>query len=129
MNALRNPILELAAGRRLESLPPEAKVALAAVLAELAEEADRLAEISWSKRKGPMAAYWRAVSTYAKHIGRAVRRPDRRPGWQARALLHRGTATFEGPTVIVEDHGLPLVEVGRPETVDEVVERYQGEGR
>lgn len=80
MNALRNPVLDLPASRRLETLPPEAKAALAAVLRELAVEANVLAETSWRKRKGPMAAYWRAVSTYAKHIGRAIERPDLRGG-------------------------------------------------
>lgn len=88
MNALRNPVLELPSAAKLETLPPEAKAALAAVLADLAVEANAAAELAWSKKKGPMAAYWRAVSTYAKHLGRAVRRPDRRPGWQGRALHH-----------------------------------------
>lgn len=88
MNALRNPILDLPAGARLETLPPEAKRALASVLRELADQANDAAETSWRRRKGPMAAYWRAVSTYAKHLARAVERPDRRPGWQARTLLH-----------------------------------------
>lgn len=113
MNALRNPVLELPSAVRLETLPPEAKAALAAVLADLAVEANAAAEVAWRRRKGPMAAYWRAVSTYAKHLGRAVRRPDRQPGWQGRALYHhRPRAAVE--TYLPESAGPSLAElIGR----------------
>lgn len=74
MNARRNPVLDLPSARRLETLPPEARAALRAVLLDVAVEANVLAETAWRKRKGPMAAYWRAVSTYAKHIARATAR-------------------------------------------------------
>ena len=72
--ARRNPILGLPSAYRLEERPPEARRVLRDVLLELAAEANVEAERSWSKRKGPMAAYWRAVSTYAKHLARATAR-------------------------------------------------------
>jgi len=30
------------------------------------------AENAWRRRKGPMAAYWRAVATYARHLAHAL---------------------------------------------------------
>lgn len=75
----RNPILALPAAARLDELPPEAKAALRAVLLDLADQANAEAERSWSKRKGPMAAYWRSVSTYAKHLARATARARELP--------------------------------------------------
>lgn len=74
--ATRNPILALPACRRLLALDPETRAVVADILRDLATEADQLAEESWRRRKGPMAAYWRAVCTYAKHLSRAVRRPE-----------------------------------------------------
>ena len=63
-----NPLLKLPAGRALMNLPPEQRAALEALMRELRDQANVEAERSWAKRKGPMAAYWRAVSTYARHI-------------------------------------------------------------
>jgi hypothetical protein len=70
--ASRNPVLELEAAARLAELPLDARVALRSVLLAIADQANVNAERSWAKRKGPMAAYWRATSTYAKHIARAT---------------------------------------------------------
>lgn len=70
---VRNPVLALPAVERLRALDPECRAALRAVLLDVAVAANANAETSWRKRKGPMAAYWRAVSTYAKHIARATR--------------------------------------------------------
>lgn len=72
---VRNPVLALPAVERLRDLDPECRSALRAVLLDIAVAANANAEVSWRKRKGPMAAYWRAVSTYAKHIARATRDP------------------------------------------------------
>lgn len=72
LSEVRNPVLALPSVERLRSLDPECRVALRAVLLDVAADADAKAETSWKKRKGPMAAYWRAVSTYAKHIARAT---------------------------------------------------------
>lgn len=70
---VRNPVLGLASTGALLQLPPECRQALAAVLLEIRHEAHGKAEVSWRQRKGPMAAYWRAVAVYAGHIARAIR--------------------------------------------------------
>jgi hypothetical protein len=67
-----NPLLRLPAGRKLLALPQEQRAPLEALLRELRAEADAEAERSWKRRKGPMAAYWRAVATYARHIAHAL---------------------------------------------------------
>lgn len=67
-----NPLLALPAGRALQSLPAEQRAPLEALLRELRDQANDEAEKAWRKRKGPMAAYWRAVSTYARHIAHAL---------------------------------------------------------
>lgn len=64
---IRNPLLTLPSSRRIADLPSDAKAALSALLSELAKDAAERAEKSWRKSKGPMAAYWKAVSVYAKH--------------------------------------------------------------
>jgi hypothetical protein len=70
---VRNPLLALPAMAALRALPPDARVAICALVADLRIDAARRAEESWRKNKGPMAAYWKAVSVYALHIGRALR--------------------------------------------------------
>lgn len=67
-----NPLLKLPAGQALLQLPPEQREPLERVLRELRAQADAEAERSWKKRKGPMAAYWRAVATYARHAAHAL---------------------------------------------------------
>lgn len=71
---VRNPILRLPASKRLASLPPEAREALGAILADLALDARARAQESWAKNKGPMAAYWKAVGAYAGHISRVIKK-------------------------------------------------------
>jgi hypothetical protein len=73
MMRISNPLMELASAKRIASLPSDAKAALDDLLGELADHAERLAEHSWRKRKGPMAAYWRAVAVYARHTRRLCR--------------------------------------------------------
>lgn len=68
-----NPLLKLPASQKLLALPPDQRALIEALMRELRADADRLAEQSWIKRKGPMAAYWRAVSTYARHVAHALR--------------------------------------------------------
>jgi hypothetical protein len=67
-----NPLLKLPAGRALLELPAEQRAPLEALLRELRDQANVEAENSWRRRKGPMAAYWRAVSTYARHTAHAL---------------------------------------------------------
>lgn len=71
-----NPLLRLPAGRALLELPAEQRAPLEALLRELRAQADEEAEKSWKKRKGPMAAYWRAVATYARHAAHALSKGD-----------------------------------------------------
>lgn len=63
-----NPLLRLPAARALTTLPLESRRALSKVLRALRDQANAEAEIAWQRRKGPMAAYWRAVATYARHV-------------------------------------------------------------
>lgn len=75
MKPAPNPILELPAMQRaLRELSPAARYQLEAVLRELGAQADAKAEDSWKRRKGPMAAYWRAVGVYARYTARALTR-------------------------------------------------------
>ena len=67
-----NPLLQLPAAQDLLALPIESRRAVASVLRALRTQANAQAEIAWSRRKGPMAAYWRAVATYARHLAHAV---------------------------------------------------------
>ncbi|RUR71931.1 hypothetical protein EJP67_33280 [Variovorax guangxiensis] len=73
-----NPLLRLPAGRALLSLPKEQRAPLEAVLRELRWQADQQAELAWKRRKGPMAAYFRAVATYARHLAHALSRGEPR---------------------------------------------------
>lgn len=68
----RNPLLDLPAGRALQDLPKADRDRIAAVMRELRAQANAEAETAWRRRKGPMAAYWRAVSTYARHVAHAL---------------------------------------------------------
>ncbi|MGH8446491.1 MAG: hypothetical protein ACREVL_14560 [Solimonas sp.] len=67
-----NPLLKLPAGRALQALPAEDRARIEAVCRELRDQANTEAENAWRRRKGPMAAYWRAVATYARHIAHAL---------------------------------------------------------
>lgn len=73
-----NPLLRLPAGRALLELPAADRLRIARVMRELREQANSEAETSWRRRKGWGAAYWRAVSTYARHVAHALtRKPER----------------------------------------------------
>lgn len=71
--AVRNPLTRLKSAARIQSLPLEAKVALRALMIELSGDALELANQSWRRKKAPMAAYWKAVSVYAKHASRLAK--------------------------------------------------------
>lgn len=75
---VRNPLLGLPAVGAIRALPLECRLPIAQLFREVAADADRKAEDAWRRRKGPMAAYWRATSTYAKHTARAIVSPDER---------------------------------------------------
>lgn len=67
-----NPLLRLPAMQDLLAMPAEQRAPLEALMRDLRSDADREAESAWRRRKGPMAAYWRAVSTYARHVAHAL---------------------------------------------------------
>lgn len=67
-----NPLLRLPAGRALLDLPKPDRERIEAVMRDLRDQANAEAETAWRRRKGPMAAYWRAVATYARHVAHAL---------------------------------------------------------
>lgn len=70
-----NPLLQLPAGQALLSLPESERRNIEAVMRALRDHANHEAEKAWKRRKGPMAAYWRAVATYARHLAHACSKP------------------------------------------------------
>lgn len=73
--AVRNPVLGLPGVRQLiDGMTPDARSALATLLAAIHKDAAQRATESWQRHKAPMACYWKAVSVYAGHLSRAVRR-------------------------------------------------------
>jgi hypothetical protein len=76
---IRNPVLELDEAREILALPRDQRVQLGRLIRAIARHANIKAEECWRKRKGFQAAYWRVVSTYAKHIARAIERSDNQP--------------------------------------------------
>lgn len=71
-----NPLLNLPAGKALLDLPLEDRKRIEAVMRQLRDQANKEADNAWKRRKGPMAAYWRAVATYARHIAHALSKGD-----------------------------------------------------
>jgi hypothetical protein len=69
---VRNPLLSLPALQALQR-PPEMRDPLVHLLADLARDAGQRADDAWRRHKAPMAAYWKAVSVYARHAARAIR--------------------------------------------------------
>lgn len=72
MRVRRNPVLGLAAISRLQALPAACREPLGALLRDLGADASARADACWARNKAPMAAYWKAVGVYARHIARAV---------------------------------------------------------
>ncbi|MFT3815622.1 MAG: hypothetical protein QM740_20035 [Acidovorax sp.] len=68
-----NPLLRLPAAQGLLALGAPERAALGQLLMELRAQANDEAENAWRRRKGPMACYWRAVSTYARHLAHVLR--------------------------------------------------------
>lgn len=67
-----NSLLNLPAGRDLLALPADQRKPLERVMRDLRDQANTEAENAWKRRKGPMAAYWLAVATYARHTAHAL---------------------------------------------------------
>lgn len=71
---VRNPLLALPGMRAMQMLPRETRIAMIALLRDIAKDARERAEQCWRKHKAPMAAYWKAVSVYAGHTAKALAR-------------------------------------------------------
>lgn len=70
---VRNPVLQLPAAQRLAQLPPETRQLVADLLSEISADARQRADSCWNRHKAPMAAYWKAVAVYSRHIRLAIR--------------------------------------------------------
>jgi hypothetical protein len=70
---VRNPMLALPAVEALCALDQQPREALRLVLLDIRADARLRAETCWRRHKAPMAAYWKALSTYAGHLARALR--------------------------------------------------------
>ncbi len=97
---VRNPVLALPAMQAILALPPRQRAVLAGLLAELAHDAANRAEASWTRRKGPMAVYWRGVSVYAGHIRRALRPTAHEVAAEVDAVRQIGEENRELRTVV-----------------------------
>ncbi len=74
---VRNPIVLMPEAQALyASCTPAQRRLWGDLLRAMAAKANANAEQAWTKRKGPMATYWRSGCTYFKHIARAI---DPRP--------------------------------------------------
>lgn len=71
-----NPLFKLPAAQGLLSLGAAEKAALGRLMMDLRRQANDEAERAWQRRKGPMACYWRAVSTYARHVAHVLGHGD-----------------------------------------------------
>lgn len=72
MSKKANPLLELPAAVALLDMPAELRRPLERLLRELSADAEARAQESWKRKKGPMAAYWKACAVYSKHTARAL---------------------------------------------------------
>lgn len=85
---VRNPILRLPEAQRLAEVladHPDAARAFRDLLGAIHRHAHTEADRAWRQRKPPVAAYWRAMGVYARHIRAAVAtlRPVLRKGYPA----------------------------------------------
>lgn len=114
---IANPILGLPAARALAELDPSARAALAEILADLGAEAAARAQRSWSQNKGLMAAYWKAVSVYARHIRRVLMMAGRE-GCRVRGGRQGGAASShrDAPPRLSTASAVPGRAVGAPVT-------------
>ena len=71
---VRNPVLALPGVKAVLALPPEVRAVLAGLFTDIALDCRARANKAWFSHKAPMAAYWKAVSVYAGHIARVLKR-------------------------------------------------------
>lgn len=63
-----NPLLKTDAAKAMLDLPEQDLLRIEGLMRDLRAQANANAEKAWASRKGVIAAYWRAVSTYARHV-------------------------------------------------------------
>lgn len=114
-----NPLLDLPAGRALMALPAEDRKRIEAVMRELRTEAAANAETAYRRHKGPMYAYWRAVSTYARHLAHALSRG----GSRGEELKQRADSEYNKPDQLVSE--LPNHLAAQP--FNDVLQRVNGD--
>ena len=71
---VRNPILSLPSAARLGELDKHSREIVVSILRDIQADSRDRADKCWRTHKAPMAAYWKAVSVYAGHISRAIRK-------------------------------------------------------
>lgn len=71
---VRNPILSLPSASRLSELDKHSREIVVSILRDIQDDSRERADKCWRTHKAPMAAYWKAVSVYAGHISRAIRK-------------------------------------------------------
>lgn len=69
---IRNPLFQLSCAKKFKLLDENSQKLLRILLSELAADAKLKAQKAWDSHKGPMAAYWKAVSVYAAHARRLM---------------------------------------------------------
>jgi hypothetical protein len=89
---VRNPVLRLPEAAALADwcrAHPEGADHLWRLVRAISAQAHAEADRSWRQRKPPLAAYWRAMGVYARHIAAALRSRALTPQEEAdvRALL------------------------------------------
>lgn len=68
-----NPCLRLDAVKEIFEISRDAQEALSLVLVDLHIDAKKRAENCWKKCKPPLAAYWKGVSVFARHLAQVIR--------------------------------------------------------
>lgn len=123
-----NPLFKLPAAQGLLALDAREKSALGRLMMDLRRQANDEAERAWQRRKGPMACYWRAVSTYARHIAHVLRTPwprccgasvDATMAWRT---ITESTMTAQDIIAIFED----LSVSGRSAPLDDAIAGLAG---
>lgn len=72
---VHNPMLKLRTSRLIQTLPPEAREALRAVLLDFRAECRTKGDAEWKRNKFWNAAYYKVLAVYAVHISRLCRDP------------------------------------------------------
>jgi len=73
---VHNPMLKLRTARLIQTLPPEARDALKAVLLDFRAECRAKGDAEWKRNKFWNAAYYKVLAVYAVHISRLCRDPQ-----------------------------------------------------